>query len=94
MTHLTLLSSLKPMRCRPLQSLCQGTALLALLASASGCQLLYDSKLADSQRDCEKLVMQTDVTDCRRRLQAQQDAFRRSQEDKTRADRAAPAASR
>lgn len=69
-------------------------ALLAGPASTSGCQLLYDSKLADSQRDCEKRVMQTDVTDCRRSLQAQQDAFRRRQDDKAKAGRAAPAASR
>ena len=64
-------------------------ATLALLASTSACQLLYDTRLADSQRDCEKLVMQSDVNDCRRRLQAQQDAFRRSQEDKARAEKAA-----
>lgn len=74
--------------------LCRGTALLALLAACSGCQLLYDTRLADSQRDCEKLVMQSDVNDCRRRLQAQQDAFRRSQDDKAKADKAAAAASR
>ena len=73
---------------------CRCAALLALLAGTSGCQLLYDTQLADSRRDCEKLVMQSDVNDCRRRLQAQQDAFRRSQEDKARAERAAAPASR
>ena len=78
----------------PIRSLGRGATTLALLACTSACQLLYDSKMADSQRDCEKLVMQADVTDCRRRLQAQQDAFRRSQEDKAKADRATPSASR
>ena len=70
------------------------SAALALLASSAGCQLLYDAKLADSQRDCEKLTMQSDVNDCRRRLQAQQDAFRRAQDDKVRAEKATAAASR
>ena len=69
-------------------------ALLGAIACSSGCQLLYDTKVADSQRDCEKLVTQTDVTDCRRRLQAQQEAFRRSQDDKAKADKAAAAPAR
>lgn len=78
----------------PLRYACRITLLLALLACTSGCQLLYDTKLADSQRDCEKGVMQSDVSDCRRKLQAQQDAFRRSQEGKAKADRATAPASR
>ena len=69
-------------------------AWLGCLAGTGGCQLLYDTRLADSLRDCDKLAMQSAVTDCRRRLQAQQDAFRRSQEDKAKADRATPSASR
>lgn len=79
---------------KPRRSPCRITLMLALLAGISGCQVLYDTKLADSQRDCEKLVMQSDVNDCRRRLQAQQDAFRRSQDDKAKADKAAIAAAR
>ena len=75
----------------------RAAALLALLGTwvgSSGCQLLYDTKLADSQRDCEKLVMQSDVSECRRKLQVQQDAWRRSQDDKAKTDKPAAAPAR
>ena len=64
-------------------------AWLGCLAGTGGCQLLYDTRLADSLRDCDKLAMQSAVSECRRKLQAQQDAFRRSQEGQAKADKAA-----
>ena len=69
-------------------------ALLGCLAGTGGCQVLYDAKLADSLRDCDKLAMQSAVSECRRKLLAQQDAWRRSQDDKAKADKATAAASR
>ena len=86
-----------PLAMKPWQAPCSRAARLALLAplltALIGCQVLYDTKLADSQRDCEKLVMQSDVNECKRKLRAQQDAWRRSQDDKAKADKA-PAAPR
>ena len=64
-------------------------ALLGCLAGTGGCQVLYDVKLADSLRDCDKLAMQSAVSECRGKLQAQQDAFRRAQQAQAKADKAA-----
>ena len=76
---------------RAVQRLWVTSAALPLALALTGCELLYDSRLGEALRDCEKRVLQTEVTACRQKLQDQVAAAKRSQDNKTAVD-AKPAA--
>jgi hypothetical protein len=60
------------------------TLFLAMLVSLAGCQVLYDTKVADTESGCEKLVSQTQVQECKQKVRAQLADYRREQSDKNR----------
>jgi hypothetical protein len=75
---------------RPMPLLLFAVGLLAALSS--GCQWLYDGQVAAAERDCERLAMQSEVTACRQKLRAQQEAFRKARDQQERAEKARQAA--
>ena len=69
-------------RRRVARVLWMASAALAMGLALTGCELLYDSRLGDALRDCEKRVMQTEVTACKQKLQDQVAAAKRGQDTK------------
>ena len=57
--------------------------LVALYLPLAGCQVLYDSAVADKESDCEKLVSQSRVQECKQKVRDQIATYRREQSEKT-----------
>lgn len=58
----------------------------ALAMGLAGCGVWYDSRLGAALRDCEKQVLQTEVSACRLKLQSQVAAAKRGQDAPAAAD--------